>query len=260
MNVTEFLEKWGRSVFEKPLSRAATPESPPELAEIRLAILDEVRRHCYRAGARQVFPFDLVQVSMRGLEEERALVFRSNFFRQYLEHETVGRLRMENARFPETLRVEVAVATGLPRAGEPWLMVGVATQQPTSPAGTAARLVVQQGSASAGELPIDKPRLFIGREVDVHRNGGIHRRNDLAFAGESEINRTVSREHAHIEHDRSTGECRLFNDRWYTRGSDCALRIVRDGLSMEVHRDSRGTRLECGDEIHLGQAILTFVF
>jgi len=55
MNVTEFLEKWGRSVFEKPLSRAAVSESPPELAEIRLAILDEVRRHCYRAGARQVF-------------------------------------------------------------------------------------------------------------------------------------------------------------------------------------------------------------
>ena len=46
MNVTEFLEKWGRTVFESPLARAAHPDSPPELAEIRFAILD--------AGAPQV--------------------------------------------------------------------------------------------------------------------------------------------------------------------------------------------------------------
>jgi hypothetical protein len=36
-------------------------------------------------------------------------------------------------------------------------------------------------------------------------------------------------------------------------------RIVRDGVSLEVHRDTRGARLEPGDEIHLGRAIVTFV-
>jgi hypothetical protein len=118
---------------------------------------------------------------------------------------------------------------------------------------------VGQGTANAPELTIDKARVHIGREVDVYRNGGMHRRNDLAFVEDSEENRSVSREHAHIEHDSTTGECRLFNDRWYERGSDCGTRIVRDGVSIEVHRDTRGTRLEPGDEIHLGRAVVVFV-
>jgi hypothetical protein len=87
----------------------------------------------------------------------------------------------------------------------------------------------------------------------------MHRRNDLAFIEDNEVNRSVSREHAHIDRDHITGECRLFNDRWYTRGTDCGTRIVRDGVSLEVHRDSRGTKLEPGDEIHLGRAVVQFL-
>jgi hypothetical protein len=30
---------------------------------------------------------------------------------------------------------------------------------------------------------------------------------------------------------------------------------VRDGLSQEVHRTARGTKLEAGDEIHFGKAV-----
>jgi hypothetical protein len=56
--------------------------------------------------------------------------------------------------------------------------------------------------------------------------------------------------HAHILFDKTTGEYRLFNDHWYPLGShDCGIWIVRDGLSQEVHRSSRGIRLEPGDEI-----------
>jgi len=105
---------------------------------------------------------------------------------------------------------------------------------------------------------LDKPRVRIGREVDVFRDGGIVRRNDLAFVGDSEVNRSVSREHAHIEYDMKTGEYRLFNDRWYARGTDCGTRIVRDGVSIEVHRDTRGTKLEQGDELHIGRAVVIF--
>ena len=43
MNLTEFLEKLGRTLFESPLARTAPLESPPELAEIRFAVLDEVQ-------------------------------------------------------------------------------------------------------------------------------------------------------------------------------------------------------------------------
>ena len=49
---------------------------------------------------------------------------------------------------------------------------------------------------------------------------------------------------------------RLFNDRWYQRGAECGTWIVRDGLSREEHRDPRGTKLEAGDEIHFGTAVV----
>jgi len=117
---------------------------------------------------------------------------------------------------------------------------------------------VQNGLANITELRLGKARTHIGREVDVYSNRGLHRRNDLAFLEDTTVNRTVSREHAHIRHDRATGEYRLFNDRWYPRGAECGTWIVRDGISHEVHRDSRGTRLEHGDEIHFGRAVVLF--
>jgi hypothetical protein len=98
--------------------------------------------------------------------------------------------------------------------------------------------------------------------LDVYRSEGPSRRNDLAFQEDSDINRSVSREHAHIAFNKRTGEYRLFNDRWYKPGGKadggCGLWIIRDGLSQEVHRNARGTKLQPGDEIHVGRAVLKF--
>jgi hypothetical protein len=157
------------------------------------------------------------------------------------------------------LRVDVAAVVGLPQPGEEWLVVEAGAQQHAAAA--AALLTVREGTANVEELRLDKPRINIGRVVDVYRAEGLFRRNDLAFAAETEINASVSREHAHIRHDRATGEYRLFNDRWYQRGpraGECGVWIVRDGMSQEVHRTSRGAKLEPGDEIHLGRAVLVF--
>jgi pSer/pThr/pTyr-binding forkhead associated (FHA) protein len=119
-----------------------------------------------------------------------------------------------------------------------------------------------EGQANETEITLSKARTNIGRAVDVYRAEGLFRRNDLAFTEDTEINRTVSREHAHIVYDRSTGEYRLFNDRWYKRDDvgapACSTWIVRDGLSQEVHRTARGTKLQAGDEIHLGRAVVRF--
>lgn len=257
MNLTDYLEKFGRTIFEKPL--AARPDEPPELAEIRLAVLDQIREKSYRSGGRKVFPFDLMRVELRGVEESRCGVFTGQFFRRYLEQEMRNALREAGCRYPETLRVEVDAIPGLPLQGEKWLIVESASQEQT--AMRVARLVVQAGEANMPEMRLDKVRTNIGRVVDVYRAEGLFRRNDLAFEADTEINRSVSREHAHIQYDRAAHEYRLFNDRWYQRtprGGDCATWIVRDGMSQEVHRTPRGARLEPGDEIHLGQAILVF--
>ncbi|MEI9974151.1 MAG: FHA domain-containing protein [Ignavibacteriota bacterium] len=258
MNVGQFLEKWGRTMFERPLATSPDPDEPPELAEIRLAILDRVREKSYRSGGRKVFPYDLLRVELRGVEQSRAGVFTGQFFRKYLEQEVHTALRTGGCRFPENLRVDVAATVGLPRKEEPWLLVEAASSEQADSGKPVARLVVQEGSANFTELEMEKPRINIGRVVDVYRDAGLFRRNDLAFAADTDVNRSVSREHAHIIHDRVSGEYRLFNDRWYQRGAECGTWIVRDGMSQEVHRNARGTKLEPGDEIHFGKAIVIF--
>jgi len=257
MTFTEFFEKWGKTLFEAPLAVGVAQAGAPEFAEIRIAVLEEVAGKSYRAGARKVFPFDLIRVQLRGVEEGRAELFRGAFFRKYLDQEVQNSLRAAGCRFPENLRIEVDVATGLPQRGERWLIVETATQE-RRPGDAVARLVVRSGSANVAELRLEKPRTNVGREVNVYRNQGLFRRNDLAFFEDTEINRSVSREHAHITCNHATGEYRLFNDRWYPRGTECGTWIVRDGMSREVHRDSRGIRLEHGDEIHFGRAAVWF--
>jgi hypothetical protein len=261
MNLTDFIEKFGRTLLERPLATAPHPDEPPELAEIRLAVIDQVREKSYPSGGRKVFPYDLLRVELRGVEEDRCAVFRGAFFRKFLEQEIRSALTGAGCRYPEGLRVAVDVTPGLPQRGEKWLVVVAATQEVPPAAKPSPRLVVREGVANVTELHLDKQRTNVGRSVDVFRSEGLYRRNDLAFSEDTEVNRSVSREHAHIIVDKASGEYRLFNDRWYPLGShDCGTWIVRDGLSQEVHRNSRGTKLEPGDEIHFGQAVVVFEF
>ncbi len=261
MNVGDFFEKWGKTLFEAPLAAASKTDEPPELAEIRLAVLDHIREKSYRAGGKKVFPYDLLRLEMRGVEESQVNVFAGRFFRKYLEQEVCNALRDGGCRFPENLRVDVEPVAGMPKAGEAWLRVETASQERAdSGLKPLAKLIVREGNANAAELRLEKARTNIGRVVDVYRSEGLFRRNDLAFEADTEVNRSVSREHAHIRVDRATGEHRLFNDRWYERGpkADCATWIIRDGMSQEVHRTARGTKLEAGDEIHFGKAVVMF--
>ena len=260
MTLPDFLEKFGKTLFEAPLAAASKTGEPPELAEIRLAVLDHIREKSYRSGGKKVFPFDLLRIEMRGVEESRRDIFAGRFFRQYLEQEVRTALRDGGCRFPDNLRVDVEPIAGLPKPGEAWLLIETASQEIADAAKKpSGRLVIRQGEANLRELRLEKARTNIGRVVDVYREEGIFRRNDLAFEADTEINRSVSREHAHIRYDRASGEYRLFNDRWYDRGEgDCATWIVRDGFSQEVHRTSRGAKLEPGDEIRFGKAVVMF--
>ena len=68
MTLSDFLEKFGRTVFETPFAYGQGNE-PPEVAEIRLAILDQVRAKSYRSGGRKVFPSNVVHIHVRGIED-----------------------------------------------------------------------------------------------------------------------------------------------------------------------------------------------
>ncbi|HTR36041.1 MAG TPA: FHA domain-containing protein [Bryobacteraceae bacterium] len=261
MKLPELVERLGRTVFEAPFGAAAQAVSDsPEVAEIRIAVLDEVKKKIQRAGGKALFPYNVVRIRIRAAAE-MGPVFERDFFRQFFVEEVRKALAKEACRFPDDLRVEIrVVATTGPLVET--LSEDVAPAPEPAPMKRAARLLVVAGVANKPEIQLQKARTNIGRLVDVYKAEGVSRRNDLAFAAEDPVNCTVSREHAHIVHDKKTGEYRLFNDRWYKRGdktgSNCGLWIVRDGLGQEVHRDARGTRLLPGDEIHLGKAVVKF--
>jgi hypothetical protein len=263
MSLSDLIERLGKTIFEAPFDAALAPKDAPELAEIRLAVLEGILKKGQRVGGRMVFPFNLVRIFVRGVSEEEAAFFKSEFLRGYFEQEIRQRLARVNYRFPEDLEVAFEATAELPGAPDEWLRVKTESRPKKEAASSAtrraARLLVVSGTAAASEILLNKERINIGRTVEVYRAQGPSRRNDLAFTDD---NSTVSREHAHIIYSKKTGEYRLYNDRWYQHGNkepgDCGLWIIRDGLSQEVHRNARGVKLEPGDEIQFGRAVVKF--
>jgi len=99
--------------------------------------------------------------------------------------------------------------------------------------------------------------LVASRRIDIGRCANVRdsrhrliRTNHVAFLERSgDVNRSVSRRHAHISYEPLTRSFRLHDD-----GSEHGTGIVRQGRSLAVPRGARGVRLESADEIVLGDA------
>jgi pSer/pThr/pTyr-binding forkhead associated (FHA) protein len=261
MTLTDFVERVGRAVFEAPFGGGPRSAKRAELSEIRHAILEEIERKCQRSSGRNLFPYNRITLRIQGADAQQASALAGDFLREYFESEIRAALLKAGAQHPEGLRVSTEVQSDPPANDEPWLAVETSFEKEEKPSKRVARLVVIEGAANVAELPLDRPRTNIGRSLDVYRTEGLSRRNHLAFLEAGEVNLTVSREHAHILRDAATGEYRVFNDRFYDRekrSDTCGVWIVRDGMSQEVPRDTRGMKLQSGDELRLGKAILRF--
>lgn len=261
MSLSDSIEKLGRAIFEMPFHSGRLTEEAPELAEIRLAVVDAVKAASHRAGSVRVFPFNMIRIRLRGIPREQTAAFENGVLADFLAGEIRIALRRSNIRFAQNLAVRVQTTPDLPLPEEQWMAVEI-EKTPALPESArtrvAPKLVVQAGVANTAELALTKSRVNIGRTADVFRASGPSRRNDFVFAEDNDINRTVSREHAHIVVDKSSGDCRLFNDRWYKPSGNCELWILRGGLSRPVHRGGHGILLQAGDEIHLGRAVVRF--
>jgi hypothetical protein len=263
MPLSDAFEKLGRAIFETPFGANRIAKDAPELAEIRLAVLEAAKNSSHRAGGQHVFPYNLVRITLLGIADEQSSVFKSDFLHDYLAEELRATLKRSSFRFPPDLDVELMPEARMPGPNEKWLAIEMAMKPQAnlpepSQAGPPPRLKITAGTANYQEVVLDKPRLNIGRIAEVFTSGGPLRRNDLVFGDDNPINKTVSREHAHIVRSAKTGECRIFNDRVYRGNENSGIWIVRNGLSQPVHRNSRGTLLKNGDEIHLGDAILFY--
>lgn len=262
MAISNVIEKLGKRIFETPFGANKLSKDAPELAEIRIAVLDAIKAKSHRASGQLVFPYNQVRIHLHGIPQEQASVFESEFLTQYFAEEIRSGLSRSNFRFPDDLEVHVSTTPAMPAEGEQWLRVDTELKAPEPPSDaphTPAKLAIVKGTANDSELLLDKPRINIGRTAEVFHTAGPARQNDLAFSEDNEINRTVSREHAHITRSVKNNEYRIVNDRTYKGEENCGIWIVRDGLSQPVHRSTRGTLLQDGDEVHLGSAVLRFL-
>src|SRR5438270_11513445 len=113
MNLSHIFEKLGRTIFEEPFN-AGGKQEPPEVAEIRFALLDEVRKKSDRSGGKRVFPYNFVHIHVKGVEDSRARIFKGDFFKRYFEQAIRKAQVKAERKYPQDLEVEVRGTDELP--------------------------------------------------------------------------------------------------------------------------------------------------
>ncbi len=118
-------------------------------------------------------------------------------------------------------------------------------------------VTVLHGVAEKRTYSFVSARIDLGRCADVRDSSHrLIRTNHVAFVeGSGDVNRSVSRRHAHISYEPPSRAFRLHDD-----GSEHGTGIVRGGRTVPVPRGSRGVRLRSADEIVLGEARLRIKF
>jgi hypothetical protein len=232
------------------------------LIEIQRAILDEIEdRAQLLPRARRRFPFNDLTIRIAAPEPDRRSAIELVFLEgDALQNEIAAYLRGEDIEVSSDLRVKVEALEDPPAeisAKGYHITYGTreAAKFETKPKQT-VRFTVLHGDAAQPSYDIARSRIHLGRLAEVldDRRRPV-RRNDIAFLESSDKpNSTVSRAHAHIEYEPSTGEFRLFDD-----GSSYGTSVVHDGRLINIPpAGGRGQRIDSGDEIYLGQARVLF--
>jgi FHA domain-containing protein len=242
----------------KPWMKGTSP------LEIRRAILDDVESRVIAVGGgKRLFPFNRLRVHLLAPElqvrTELEAVVREGW---NLKDEVMARLRERECSVPPGLEVDVAFEEAAsPNFTERrfWVEYARAEAVPIPEVTAVARptleVTVLKGTATQHVYELDGERIYLGRlDEVVDSDGRVRRRNDVAFREEGEINHTVSREHARIAWDGGGYWLR-------TEQNASGTRIYRSGKTIDVSaHDRRGVRVQSGDEVHLGRAVVKVTF
>jgi hypothetical protein len=128
---------------------------------------------------------------------------------------------------------------------------------------TTAVINVLHGEAEKKSYIIksNEGKITIGRERNVQTADGFHRENSIAFPGNSgnESNRSISRQHAHIEWNAEVGAFYIFADEGGIPPYNKMKVRAIGGAPVKLQTTQIGHRLRQGDQIILGEsAILEF--
>jgi hypothetical protein len=231
-----------------------------EPLEIVHAILDAADRQFQRSRrGERVFPFNRIRVSVLAPSREARTRLETVLAGDYgLRRRIADKLRAAGCDDSDIVVAINYVGRSQKNWEDPEFHVTFAHVEAQaiegdSPPACPPRLeiTVLRGVTDKRTCSFVADRIDIGRCIEVKDNSGrLIRTNDVAFVeGALDANQSVSRQHAHIAYQSTSGEFRLYDD-----GSVHGTHIVRDGTTVTVLRGSRGVRLKSGDEIVVGDA------
>ena len=240
-----------KSFFDGPLEAGASP------LELLQAALELLERKVQPAGrGTRVFPYNRILVRIAQPGADRAAV--AAVFQQ-LEPRLRERLTELRCEQPAALRTEVEVTTD---EGQPVLAVECTNDvavMPTparpaaGPRASSVAVTIVKGECERSEYVFTEPMIAIGRTADPVDALGNVRRNHVVFLETRDgFSETVARAHARLQLDADTGAYHLFNE-----ASSNPTVLLRGGRSIRVPpRDPRGLRVQSGDEVQLGRALI----
>lgn len=248
------IEKTIERIFHRSTEKMFGKAEADDLLLVHREILRNVETRIERAQRdKAMFPYNHLTVRLSTPDEHRRATYAACFVQDArLEGDLRELLQRAGCELPRGFTVEVEILDGPQELDIRYdIQAPVATRE-SAP----ARLHVINGKTSDASYTLTKARTNIGRmPVVLDRDQRPLRSNDVAFEeGGGEVNATVSRSHAHIQHDPESGEYRICDD-----GSEYGTRIFRDGRAIEVpSANRRGERLRSGDEIYFGRACAKF--
>jgi pSer/pThr/pTyr-binding forkhead associated (FHA) protein len=250
--------------LEKLIERrlAGTGDAAPEPLELARAVLDDVQDHILPLpGGRMTFPHSEILVRAVVAPADRPLWKATLEGPSGLQRGVSSLLKRADCEQVATIKLryvdnrddswtnpcyhieyrarrsrQTSVGTGIPRV----------------------QLTIVKGAATRRRYSFRVTRINIGRTTEVlSSTQSVLRRNDVAFLDDriEKASQTVSRIHAHIVYRPSESGFWVHDDH-----SSKGTRILRDGAALPVSKGSvRGARLQSGDEIQVGDAVLRFL-
>jgi len=125
-----------------------------------------------------------------------------------------------------------------------------------------AFIKILNGEAEQESYSLDAAngRINIGREAKVQAAGNYMRKNTIAFKP-NEINRSVSRQHGHIEWEADSNSFLVFADEGGIPPNNKMKVRTPEGVLIKMQAIEVGHRLQEGDQVILGDsAVLEFTY
>jgi hypothetical protein len=257
--------------LESTLERLFGGRPPREPLEIRRAVVESLTGEIRPVGGgRRVLPVGRVTVAIVAADATEKRLFKEALTGpDGVEADLRRALDAAGAEWPRGFALTVKFVK---TPGPDWrsgARFHVTASDPGAPATAAERdttpttaapplaaptlvLRVALGQADPATATCQGERVNIGRQAMVaDANGRVVRRNDIAFAGDDEVSRSVSRAHAHVAWIPAAGTYRVFDEQ-----SSHGTVVSRGGRLIQVPPGRDGLKLAAGDEVHVGRAVV----